>query len=473
VNAETDALERAYRHALDYLGGLDVRSVAATTPPATLRARLSAPLPETGAPAGEVIDDLVAATRGGQMGSAGGRFFGWVIGGALPAALAADWLTSTWDENTTIAASGPAGAVVEEVAGAWVKDVLDLPRAASFAFTTGCQMAHLTGLAAARHALLAGRGWDVERQGLFGAPPISVLANDQRHGSVVRALRFLGFGDQALLSLPTRDGRVPPAVLEHALSEAPGPAIVLLNAGDLTLGAFDDFKTLIPLAKAAGAWVHVDGAFGLWARASREHRHLCDGVELADSWATDTHKWLNTPKDIGTAIVRDVTAHRAAMTLAASYIESEDEMRNAINWTPDWTRRARGHAVYAALRELGRHGLADLIDRSCRHARGLATGIAALPGAELVAAPLLNQALVRFLDPHARDEADHDRRTQAVMRAVNASGEAYFSDTICQGRRVMRISVVNWRTTEADVARAIAAVAAALATPASREALQT
>jgi aromatic-L-amino-acid decarboxylase len=256
------------------------------------------------------------------------------------------------------------------------------------------------------------------------------------------------------------------AEAEHALQEARGPTIVLLNAGDLTLGAFDDFATLIPLAQAAGAWVHIDGAFGLWARASRDHRSLTRGIELDDSWATDAHKWLNTPKDIGIAIVRDVEAHRRAMTLAASYIESEGEARNAIDWTPDWTRRARGHAVYAALHELGREGLADLVDRSCRHAAALAGGIAALPGAEMAAPAQLNQALVRFLDPQARDEHDHDVRTLEVMRAVNASGEAYFIDTLWRGRRVVRISVVNWRTTDADVARAIDAVAAALAQPA-------
>jgi glutamate/tyrosine decarboxylase-like PLP-dependent enzyme len=462
VNAETDALERAYRHALAYLAGLDTRSVAATTSPATMRARLSMPLPETGLLAGAVVDELVAATDGGHVGSAGGRFFGWVIGGALPSALAADWLTSTWDENTTIAASGPAGAVVEEVAGAWIKEVLDLPREASFAFTTGCQMAHVTSLAAARHAVLAREGWDVEEQGLFGAPPIRVLANDQRHSSAVRALRFLGLGAGAVQSLPTRRGRLAAATLERALAGGGGPTIVLLNAGDLNLGAFDDFAALTPIAKAAGAWVHVDGAFGLWARASREHRHLAEGVDLADSWATDAHKWLGTPKDIGVAIVRDTAAHRAAMTQTASYIASDGEVRDAMDWTPDWTRRARGHAVYAALRELGRDGVADLVDRCCRHAAAMAEGIAALPGAELVAPATLNQALVRFPDPDARDDADHDRRTLAVMQAVNTSGEAYFSGTVWQGRRAMRISVCNWRTTENDVQRAIAAVAAAL-----------
>ena len=463
MNAETDALDRAYRHALAYLGGLDARSVAATTPPATLRERLAAPLPKTGAPAGAVIDDLVAATKGGHVGSAGGRFFGWVIGGALPSALAADWLTSTWDENATIAASGPAAAIVEEVAGAWVKQALDLPPEASFAFTTGCQMAHVTCLAAARHRLLARQGWDVEQQGLFGAPPIRVLANDQRHATSVRALRFLGVGERSVQPLATHAGRVDPSALEQALQENGGPTIVLLNAGDLALGAFDAFETLIPLAKAAGAWVHVDGAFGLWARASQTHRSLAQGIDLADFWATDAHKWLGTPKDVGIAVVRDAEAHKKAMGVSVSYIGGAGgDMRDALDWTPDWTRRARGHVVYAALRELGRDGLADLVDRCCRHAKALAEGIGALPGVELVAPQMLNQGLVRFLAPGSKSESAHDERTLAVMRAVNASGEAYFSDTIWKGRRVMRISVCNWRTTKRDVDRAIAAVEGAL-----------
>ena len=410
-----------------------------------------------------MIDELVAATEGGQLGSASGRFFAWVIGGALPSALAADWLASTWDVNATIYACGPAAAVVEEVAGAWVKDVLDLPRDASFAFTTGCQLAHTTCLAAARHAVLKGAGWDVEADGLVGAPAIRVLATEQRHGSIERALRLLGVGTRALQPLPTGDdGRLAHSAMREALAAGSGPTIVILDAADLNVGACDPFSELIPLAQAAGAWVHIDGAFGLWARASRNHRHLVEGVQLADSWATDAHKWLNTPQDSGIALVRDRVAHKAAMTVTASYIAADGDARDAIDWTPDWTRRARGYAVYAALRELGRDGLADLIDRSCRHAKALARGIGALPGAELVVAPTLNQGLVRFLDPAARNENDHDRRTDTVIQAVNAEGTAFFSGTTWRGRRAMRISVVNWRTKEDDVARTIEAFASVL-----------
>lgn len=396
---------------------------------------------------------------------ASGRFFAWVIGGALPSALAADWLTATWDNNAALHACGPASSVVEDVAGGWVKDLLELPRSASFAFTTGCQMAHVTCLAAARHALLRDQGWNVERDGLAGAPAIRVLATGHRHGSIERALRFLGLGTAALVPLATdADARVTADALAADLAASGAPAIVILDAADLNVGAIDPFAELVPIARDAGAWVHVDGAFGLWARASARHRDKLAGVELAHSWAMDAHKWLNTPKDIGIAIVSDAQAHRAAMTISADYLVCGGDTRDQIDWTPDWTRRARGFPVYAALRELGRAGVADLIDRSCAHASALANGIAALSGAELVAAPTLNQALVRFRSP-APDatETDHDAHTMAMIEAINMEGTAFFSGTIWRGRRVMRISVINWRTTAEDIARTIGAVARVLA----------
>lgn len=458
-------LQRTQSHAADFLEGLSHRPVAATVDAPMLRDRLALPLTNAGRPPGDVIDDLVAATEGGHLGSAGGRFFAWVIGGPLPSALAADWLVSTWDNNAALYACGPAAAVCEEVAGEWVKDILDLPREASFAFTTGCQMAHLTCLAAARHALLRDIGWNVELHGLNGAPLIRVLANEQRHGSIERTLRVLGIGSNALVPLRTGDdARVTPDVLQRALSASEGPTIVCLDAGDLNVGAIDPFTSLVPIARAAGAWVHVDGAFGLWARASPRYRHLLNGVEQAHSWATDAHKWLNTPKDIGVAVVLDRDAHRDAMRVTASYLSSTGEVRDQIDWTPDWTRRARGFPVYAALRELGRDGVADLIDRSCDHAAALAAGISALDGAELIAVPTLNQALVRFVDPDDRaEDAHHDRRTDAMIAAINAEGTAFFSGTTWNGRRAMRISVINWRTTDDDVQKTIAAVAHVLA----------
>ncbi|HWB05339.1 MAG TPA: pyridoxal-dependent decarboxylase [Verrucomicrobiales bacterium] len=459
-----EILQRALNHATEYLRGLDQRSVAATVTLEDLRTRLGGALPDAGTEPCRVVDDLVANTAGGHLGSAGGRFFAWVIGGALPSALAADWLTSTWDQNAAGYACGPAAAVVEEIAGSWLKELLGLPADASFAFTSGCQLAHFTCLAAARHAVLRDAGWDILQDGLFGAPPVRIITTDQRHLTVDRALRFLGFGHRAMTLIPTaEDGWIDPNILQATLSSGSGPAIVVLNAADLNIGAFDRFDELIPIAKNAGAWVHIDGAFGLMARASRSKRPLLRGIELADSWATDAHKWLNVPYDSGLAFVRDREAHRLSMTASASYYVADEKARDQLDWNPEWSRRARGFAVYAALRELGRNGLEDLIDRCCRHAHAIVTGIGALPGAEILWTPQLNQGLVRFPDPRPEaTEEDHDARTDSVIAAINATGEAFFGPTTWKGKRAMRVSVVNWRTTGDDVRRTIAAVASVL-----------
>ena len=464
MDTDYGVLSRAHRHALDFIEGLDTRSVAATASVAELRARLARPLPAHGEPADRIIDELVADTAGGHLGSASGRFFGWVIGGALPSTVAADWLVTAWDNNNGAAACAPAGCVAEEVAGEWLKEILDLPREASFALVTGCQIAHVTCLAAARHAVLRDAGWNVEIDGLIGAPRIRVLANDQRHGSIERALRMIGLGTSCLEPLASGlDGRLDPETLRLALERGPGgPTIVLLDGGDLNVGGFDPYREIIPMAKAAGAWVHVDGAFGLWARASRDHRHLADGMDLADSWATDGHKWLNTPYDSGIAIVRDAEAHRASMALATSYIAQDSGVRDPLDWTPEWSRRARGIPLYAALRELGRDGVADLIDRCCGYAKAIARGIGEMPGAELVAMPTLNQGLVSFPEPDGGDEIAHAARTDATIQAINDTGECFFTGATWRGKRVMRISVVNWRTNDQDVERTLAAVAGVL-----------
>jgi glutamate/tyrosine decarboxylase-like PLP-dependent enzyme len=459
------ALHLALQTAIDWIDGVDLRPVGATASAAELRRRMRIALARDGVSAERVIEDLIAMTKDGMHTSVSGRFFAWVIGGTLPSALAADWLTSAWDQNAAIYSTAPAAAVVEEVAGAWLLDLLDLPRDASFAFTTGCQLAHFTALAAARHSVLSRAGWDADRDGLFGAPPIRVITSEHRHGSIDRAIRFLGLGTSALQAVPTdRFGCLEARALAAALATTSGPTILVLNAADLNIGAFDDFATLIPIAKAAGAWVHIDGAFGLMARASTTKRALLNGVEGADSWATDAHKWLNVPQDCGFAVVRDRDAHRAAMTHTASYISEHTDVRSQIDWNPEWSRRSRGFPVYAALRELGRDGLADLIDRTCAHCHAIVTGIGALPGAALVWEPKLNQGLVRFFDrrPVATD-ADHDLRTDAVIDAINATGEAFFSGTTWQGRRAMRVSVVNWRTNVEDVRRTLAAVETVLA----------
>lgn len=458
------SLRRALEHAESYLESLPERHVASKASVEQLRQRLDVGLQQHGVDPQRVLDELVAGVDEGLLASGGGRFFAWVIGGALPSALAVDWLTSTWDQNAAMGSCAPGAAVVEELAGTWFKELLGLPREASFAFTTGCQMAHFTALCAARHALLARAGWDVNEEGLFGAPRMRVLTSDCRHGSVDRALRFLGLGRRQLISVRSDgDGRVDPRAFEAALRSDSAPTVVVLDAADLNIGACDPFETLIPMAQEAGAWVHIDGAFGLFALASREKRELVKGVLLADSWATDAHKWLNVPFDCGAAFVRDARAHREAMNISASYLVAEGELRDQIDWNPEWSRRARGFPVYAALRELGRDGVESMVDRCCGHAVRLVQGLAQLPGVEVLWHPTLNQGLVRFLDPGAlATEAQHDARTDFVIEAVNASGEAFFSPTTWRGLRAMRISVVNWQTTEEDVRRSVEAVAEVL-----------
>lgn len=453
----TKALELAARSAQDWLIGLEKRPVQARLGYTELLSRFSEPLPEAGSPPEDVVSYLAENMHDGLLGSAGGRFFAWVIGGGLESALATDWLVATWDQNAAIHACGPAVAVVEEVAGEWLKELFDLPRDASFGFTTGCQLAHMTALAAARHAVLKRQGWDVEKDGLSGAPRIRVIVNDQMHGSIQQAVSFLGLGQRALVPLGTSGtGKIPTTALQEALQENAGPTIVVLNAADLNIGACDNFGELIPLAKEVGAWVHIDAAFGLFARTSTTYGHLVEGLEAADSWATDGHKWLNVPFDCGIAIIRDRDAHKAAMTISASYVPTEKVARDQIDWNPEWSRRARGVMVYAAVKELGRTGIEVMVDRCCRHCAAIVARIGALPGAEIVAKPTLNQGLLRFHRRGASPE-ENDTYTEDVIQRINATGEAFFSGTDWKGRRVMRVSVVNWRTSESDVDRAVAA----------------
>lgn len=404
-----------------------------------------------------VLAELAAAAAPGLVGTTGPRYFGFVVGGALDAATAADMLAVAWDQPAFSAVMSPAAAVVEEVAGAWLKDLLGLPETASFGFVTGAQAANTVGLAAARHRVLADAGWDVARDGLGGAPAVRVLATAERHATIDRSLRLLGLGTAALTPVGADgQGRIDVGALGRALDDAaPGPVVVCLQAGNVNTGACDDLTAAIPLAHRYRAWVHVDGAFGLWAAASPATRHLVAGLAAADSWATDGHKWLNVPYDSGYAFCADPAAHRAAMAYTAAYVsgQGQEGLRAPGDHVPESSRRARGFATWAALRELGRIGVAELVERCCRLARRFATRLAAVDGVQVVNDVVLNQVLVRF--------GDDDASTDAVVAAVQRSGECWMGATTWHGMRLMRISVSNWSTTEQDVDRAVAAVGAA------------
>jgi glutamate/tyrosine decarboxylase-like PLP-dependent enzyme len=452
-------LERACQHATEYLERLADAPVGATASLAELRSALCRPLPAMGEDAAAVLDELVRDAEPGLVASAGPRFFGWVIGGSVPAAVAADWLVTAWDQNACTYACSPALAVIEEACRDWIVDLLGLPSQTTIGLVTGCQAAHVTCLAAARHHLLAQRGVDVERDGLVGGPRLRLLATAQRHHTIDRAARLLGLGTGAVTQLRETDGRVALDHLAAELAASDQPTIVLLQAGDINTGHYDPFRDAIPLAHAHHAWVHIDGAFGLWARVSPAHAHLLDGYEQADSWATDAHKWLNTPYDCGIALVAHPSAHRAALSGDASYITRAADGRDQLDWNPEWSRRGRGVPLYAALRSLGRDGIRRLIEDTSRIAAALTSRIAALPGVELLSPACVNQGLVRFLDPTG---ADHDAHTDRVVRAIQQEGTAFFTASTWSGMRAMRISVCGWRTTDADVERTVTAISVIL-----------
>jgi glutamate/tyrosine decarboxylase-like PLP-dependent enzyme len=449
-------LGEAFEQALAYLEHLPERPLAPMADAQDLREALGGPLSDGPTDARTVVAELARRSDPGTMPSGGGRYFGFVIGGALPAALAADWLTSTWDQNAGLFAAGPAAAVVEEVTAGWVVDVLGLPPQTSAGFTTGAQMATFTGLAVGLRVVLARAGWDLDADGLWGAPRVRVLMGENRHGTVDRALRFLGVGSAALVPVPTEgSGRMRVDGLRAALDAGDGPVIVCAQAGDVNTGAVDPLGEVCDLAHERGAWVHVDGAFGLWAAASPRLRPLVAGVEKADSWATDGHKWLNVPYDSGIVLCAHPQEHRAAMTARAAYLASGDEgHRDGLDWVPDHSRRARAFAVHAALRSLGRRGVADLVERSCDLAQRFARQLAAADGVEVVADVVLNQVLVRLEGP----DADPDGPTQRWVRRVQAEGTAFMSGTTWHGRAALRISVSNWSTDEDDVDAAVAAL---------------
>ena len=450
--SERDLLHATADYAANFIETLDERSIRPEADVEELTSALGGPLPEAGMDPRAVIASLVEAASPGVVGIPSGRYFGFVIGGAVPAALAADWLTSAWDQNAGLYVGGPSAAVVEEVCRGWLNELLALPQDASVAYVTGCQMAHVTALAAARQHVLAQAGWDVAQKGLAGSPPLRVVVGAKRHVTVDRALRLLGIGAESLEVVPVDDqGRM--RVDELALGD--GATIVCGQAGEVNTGAFDDLEAIADAAAETGAWFHVDGAFGLWAAASPRHRHLVRGSERADSWSTDGHKWLNVPYDSGLAFCAHPEAHRAAMSITASYlIQAEDRReRDQVDWTPEFSRRARGFPIYAAIRSLGRAGIAELVDRCCSHAQRFAA-LLEEGGATILNDVVLNQVLVRFGDGES---------TRETIARVQRDGTCWLSGTDWFGEHAMRISVSNWRTPDEDVERSAAAILAAAA----------
>jgi glutamate/tyrosine decarboxylase-like PLP-dependent enzyme len=460
-------LQRTLDHAVGYLESLAARPVGSSATKESLHATLGGSLPDEGIDAPDVIDALARGADRGLVASAGPRYFGFVIGGSLPASLAADWLTSTWDQNACLFVMSPAASVIEEIAASWILDLLGLPAGASVGFVTGATMANFTALAAARHEVMRRAGWDVEANGLIGAPPVHIVAGDETHVTIFAALRMLGLGANRVRRVPADDqGRMRAAELRETLSGLSGPMIVCAQAGNVNTGAFDPFGEVIAAAHERGAWLHVDGAFGLWAAAAPSLRERTRGVDRADSWAVDAHKWLNVPYDSGLAIVAHPAAHRASMSGTASYLtQAAGSERDPFDWTPEFSRRARGVAIYAALRSLGRRGVAELIERSCRLARLVAERLAEAPNVQILNEVILNQVLVRFTPP----AGDADVFTREVITHVQQDGTCWLGGTTWHGRAAMRISVSGWSTSEDDMQRTAEAIlTAAGAATASR-----
>jgi glutamate/tyrosine decarboxylase-like PLP-dependent enzyme len=456
-------LERACSLAVGHLQGLPERPVAPRQGPGALLAAFDRPVPDEPTDALAVVEELAALADPGLTAMPSGRFFGWVIGGGVPASVAADWLTTVWDQNAGSAEGTPAAAAVEQVALRWVAELLGLP-AASGVLVTGAQMASFVGLAAARSEVLRAVGWDVEDEGLTGAPRVRILVGAERHNTIDKALRLLGFGGKQLEAIEADgEGRMRPDALARALATCDGPTIVCAQAGNVNGGAFDPMleigASVAEARRRIPIWLHLDGAFGLWARAAPTRSHLARGAELADSWSTDGHKWPNTPYDCGIALTRHAEAHRRALRGGAAYLpDHHPVVRQAFDHAPELSRRARGFVLWAALRQLGRAGIADLVERTCAHAARIAAGLAAIEGVEVMNEVALNQLVVRFLDPNGRDD---DAHTRAVLARVLSGGVCYPSITTWRNRTAIRLSVSNWATDDADVAATVEAIAAA------------
>jgi glutamate/tyrosine decarboxylase-like PLP-dependent enzyme len=449
-------LADALDYARLYRASLSERPVGARASAAELRARFDIPLSDAGEDARGVLRALAVEGDAGVVATAGPRFFGFVIGGSHPVALAADWLTSTWDQNTGLYVTSPLTAVLEETAGRWLCQLFDLPPDAAVGFVTGTQLANLVGLACARHALLARAGWDVEAKGLLGAPPFPIVVGDEVHVTVLRALRFLGLGAETAVRVPADgQGRMRPDALASTLAKLGVPALVCAQAGNVNTGAVDPLSPIADAVRSHRGWLHVDGAFGLFARVAPSRRQQALGMERADSWAVDMHKWLNVPYDAGVAIVRDAALLRATMGTDAAYLVKSTEFRDGVNFVPEFSRRARGIPTYATLRTLGRKGVADLVERCCALARRMAERLGAAPGVRILNEVALNQVLVRF-EPAGGGDAD--ARTRDVIARVQADGTCWLGGSTWRGLAVMRVSVSGWNTTEADIDRSADAI---------------
>ncbi len=448
-----DVLEIAERHAKAWLRGIRDRPIPPRLGTDDLKERLGRELPETGEPAVDVIERLAEGAEPGLIAIGSPRFYGWVIGGTQPAALAADWLVSAWDQNTGLRTITPAAVAAEELAEGWLVDLLGLPDGSQVGFTTGATMAQFTCMAAARDEVLRRAGWDVETQGMAGGPPIRFIVGEERHGTVDLAGRYLGLGSPIVVPGDV-EGRIRIDELRATLAAGSGPAIVLLQAGNINSGAFDDFGPAIEAAHEAGAWVHVDGAFGLWAGASTRFRHLVAGMDAADSWSTDAHKTLSVPYDCGLAIVRDAHAMHRALSMHASYLQATDEGADPHEKVPELSRRARGLPTWAVLRSLGRSGVAALVERLADAARGIAEGVAALPGVEVLNEVVFTQVCIAL---------DDDAATEALSRRLWDDGEVLAMTSRWHDRAVVRFSVSNWQTDAAEVRRTVDAVGRALA----------
>ncbi|MGH7618303.1 MAG: pyridoxal phosphate-dependent decarboxylase family protein [Gemmatimonadaceae bacterium] len=440
-----ELLRAAADRAASYLEDLQGRPVAPNPAAVARLADLDIPMPVAGSSPENVLRELDELGSPATMAMAGPRFYGFVIGGSLPAALAANWLAGAWDQNTGLYNVTPSTAVFEQVALKWMLDLFGLPPNAGGAFVTGTTVAHISALAAARHAVLARVGWNVEADGLFGAPPITVIVGGEAHPTLSKALGVVGLGRSRVVHVPVdAQGRM----IAEKIPALSGPAIICAQAGNVNTGSFDPLRAICETARESGAWVHVDGAFGLWARVAPTRAYLADGIELADSWATDGHKWLNVPYDSGLAFVRDCEALQSAMSIHAEYLPTVSEHRNPSDFTPELSRRARGVDVWAALKSLGRAGVTELVERNCRQARRFAEALSG-SGYEILNDVVLNQVLVSFGDPGT---------TNRVIAGIQADGTSWCGGTVWQGRTAMRISVISWATTDEDVERSIGAM---------------